>query len=506
MSDEGRANRALAMSTVAFTVCFAAWTLYSVLATFLVDRGLYPWDRGQIGWLIGTPVLTGALMRLPMGVLTDRYGGRTVFPLLILVAAIPMYLLSYADTFAEFLLAGLGFGLSGASFAVGVAYTSTWFATRQQGTALGIFGLGNMGTALTSIGAPIVLRAVTQDGAALEGWRALPRLYAALLVVTAVAFWFLTYHKKIAQARELSLAERLAPLRYLRAWRFGLYYFFTFGSFVALSQWLIPYYVNVYALSVASAGLMAATFSLPSGVVRAFGGWLSDRWGPRAIMYTVLIVGVVALVLLVPPRMDIQSLGQGITAERGGTITAVSPQALVVGDQEYKLQEPTSQNIVSIRLGIPEGHEPVILFPASWSWQEPLVRAGDSVEKGQLIARGVTHIYFQANIWVFAGLVLLAGLMMGMGSAAVYKHISDYFPTSVGTVGGIVGVLGGLGGFADPIIFGYLLQAFGIWTTCWLFLALVGVICLAWMHSVIRRMMRKYAPLLVRQMEETATK
>ncbi|MDP6782644.1 MAG: MFS transporter, partial [Dehalococcoidia bacterium] len=297
------------MNTLAFTVCFAAWMMNGVLVTFLVDNGVFQWDKAQMGWLIGIPVLTGSITRLPIGVLTDKYGGRIVFSLLLLMAAVPMYLVSYANTYFEFILSGLGFGLSGASFAVGIAYTSIWFKKEHQGTALGIFGAGNAGAALTSMGAPIVLRMLTDNGTNIEGWRTLPQLYAAALVATAIVFYLLTTTRKVEQVRGMSLLARLAPLRYMRVWRFGLYYFFVFGGFVALAQWLIPYYVNVYAMSVAMAGLMASIFTLPSGMIRAFGGWLSDRWGARSVMYLVLGASLLSLLLLIVPQMDIQSPG-----------------------------------------------------------------------------------------------------------------------------------------------------------------------------------------------------
>ena len=120
MNDRRKSLQVLTLNTVAFTVCFAAWMANGVLVTFLVDNGLYDWDKVQIGWLIGIPVLTGALTRLPVGILTDKYGGRRVYAILMLLSAIPMYLLSSADSFSGFALASLGFGLTGASFAVGI--------------------------------------------------------------------------------------------------------------------------------------------------------------------------------------------------------------------------------------------------------------------------------------------------------------------------------------------------------------------------------------------------
>jgi NNP family nitrate/nitrite transporter-like MFS transporter len=281
----------------------------------------------------------------------------------------------------------------------------------------------------------------------------------------------------------------------MRVWRFGLYYFLVFGGFVALSQWLVPYYVNVYSMTVAAAGLMAAIFSLPSGVIRALGGWMSDRWGARTVMYWVLGFCVIVFLLLIVPRMDITSPGEGILASRSGTVVAVSPDEIVVADERYAL-DPKAENPGTEQ---PEG---TLLFPTTSSWHEPVVEVGDQVERRQLLARGVTHIYFQANVWAFTVLVFIVGIMMGIGKAAVYKHIPDYFPLHVGVVGGIVGVLGGLGGFFSPIIFGYLLKGTGIWTTNWMFLAFLSAACLIWMHVVIQRVMRRKEPTLVRQIEE----
>ncbi|HJV39275.1 MAG TPA: MFS transporter, partial [Geothrix sp.] len=262
MSDRSRAATALAMSTLAFTLCFAVWTLNGVLVTFLVENGLFRWDTAQIGWLIGIPVLTGSVMRLPVGLLTDRFGGRKVYTILLLLAALPTWLLGSVQSYQGFLLASLGFGLSGAAFAVGIAYSSVWFSKERQGTALGIFGAGNAGSALTSMGAPFLLKKLTAGGANLEAWRTLPKLYAAVLLVMAVAFFLLTHEKKAEGAKGKTFVQMLSPLRHLRVWRFGLYYFLVFGCFVALAQWLIPYYVGVYGMSLAMAGLLASLFSL----------------------------------------------------------------------------------------------------------------------------------------------------------------------------------------------------------------------------------------------------
>jgi NNP family nitrate/nitrite transporter-like MFS transporter len=141
----------LFFNTTAFTVCFAAWMLNGVLITFLSSNQVFDWGPVELGWLMGVPVLTGSIFRLPAGILTDKFGGKPVYGSLLLLSAIPMFLVSRADSFVTFLLCGFGFGLTGVSFAIGIAFTSVWYPKRLQGTALGIFGAGNAGAALTTL-------------------------------------------------------------------------------------------------------------------------------------------------------------------------------------------------------------------------------------------------------------------------------------------------------------------------------------------------------------------
>lgn len=467
----------LTLNTVAFTVCFAAWMLNGVLVTFLVDNRVFDWDAAQMGVLIGIPVLTGSVMRLPLGVLTDRFGGRPVYTLLMLLSAIPMYLLSQANSYTDYLLYSLGFGMTGTSFAVGIAFTSVWFSRERQGTALGIFGAGNAGAALTAMGAPSLLRWLTDGGANIDNWRQLPVIYAGGLVVMAIIFYAFATNRKPATGPR-TIIQMLTPLKKIRVWRFGLYYFLVFGGFVALAQWLVPYYVNVYSMTIVMAGLLTAVFSLPSGVIRALGGVLSDKFGARSVMYWVLGTTALCCFLLFFPKMDIESPGSGVMARKSGTVTVVTDSEIQVDDEIYQIKPNTQREIDDSEL---------ILLPLINSWQEPNVEVGEQVEKRQLLARGVTHIYFQANVWVFTFLVFIIGIAMGIGKAAVYKYIPEYFPNEVGVVGGIVGVVGGLGGFVCPIIFGQLLKSIGLWTTTWIFFFVVTMICLVWLHLVARR-------------------
>ncbi len=277
-------NTALVMSTFAFTVCFAVWTIFSIIGVKIqADLGL---SDAQLGLLVGTPILTGSLVRVLLGIWTDQIGGRVIFVLNMLFAAIATWLLSYATSYEMVLLAALGLGLSGGSFAVGVAYVSKWYPTSQQGTALGIFGAGNVGAAVTKLAAPFVMVAF--------GWPMVAQIWAGALVVTAVIFWFTTKDdpalvERRSQAKGIkaagTLLKQLEPLKNIQVWRFALYYFFVFGAFVALSLWLPRYLIGVYGLDIKMAGLLAAAFSIPASLFRVYGGYLSDRYGARAVMY-----------------------------------------------------------------------------------------------------------------------------------------------------------------------------------------------------------------------------
>ncbi len=470
-------HRMLILTTLAFTVCFAAWMMNGVLVTFLVNNGIFKWSSVQVGWLLGVPVLVGAVLRLPVGMLTDKFGGRWVMTAILLIAAIPMFLLSHANDYSSFLIYSFGFGIAGSSFAAGVAYTALWYPKEKQGTVLGIFGAGNMGASLTTLLAPSLLKNLTQEGANLEAWRTLPQWYALMLIIVAVIFFLGTSNKKPADVK--TMGQRLLPLKETRVWRFGLYYYFVFGSIVALAQWLIPYYVNVYSMSIVTAGFMVTAFNFPAGIIRIVGGWLSDKFGARMVLLWVFGDCIILLIFLLVPRMEIEAPGQGIMAAKGGKVTFASDSLIVVDEMNYPVQSKHyGEAHTMIRFGIHNNEEGFLLFPDASSWQETQVKEGDVISKGQLLAKGVTHIYFQANRWIFFSIVFLLAIMMGLGTAAVFKYISDYYPSSIGTVGGIVGVIGGLGGFINPILFGYLLSATGVWTTCWLFLTVIAIICL----------------------------
>ena len=281
-------TRALALSTISFTVCFSIWTIFSILGVQIKqDLAL---NDTQFGLLVATPILTGALSRLILGIWTDQYGGRIVMTLTMLLSAISTYLLSSVKTYEMFLVAALGVGLAGGAFAVGITYISTWYEKEKQGTALGIFGVGNVGAAITNFGAPLIMVAL--------GWHGLTKTYAIILFVTAILFFLFAKDdpklvaRKAKKEKPRNFLQQLQPLKKLQVWRFSLYYFFVFGGYVALALWLPHFYVGVYGLDIKIAGMLAAVYALPGSAFRALGGWISDKIGARAVMYWTFIACV----------------------------------------------------------------------------------------------------------------------------------------------------------------------------------------------------------------------
>jgi NNP family nitrate/nitrite transporter-like MFS transporter len=409
-ADRGDQNRALALSTVAFTICFAVWTIFAIIGVQIkAQLGL---SETEFGILVATPVLTGSLTRLALGIWTEQYGGRLVFPAQMILAAVATWLLTWADTYPMFVLAALGVGLAGGSFAIGVAYVSRWFPEGKQGTALGIFGAGNVGAAVTKFLAPFVMVA--------WGWEAVAQIWAVGLAAMGVIFLIFAKddpqlaERRASGARPPSFAAQLAPLRRLQVWRFSLYYFFVFGAFVALALWLPHYLVDVYGVDIRTAGMAAAAFSLSASLFRAYGGHLSDAHGARTVMYWTFGFSLVLLVMLSYPPSD-----------------------YVIHGRDGPIAFSTSMGFV-----------PFILT-------------------------------------IFA-----LGFFMSLGKAAVFKHIPVYYPKHVGAVGGLVGMIGGLGGFVLPIVFGWLLDLTGIYTSCFAFLLVLVGIALIWMHVSIRAMER----------------
>jgi NNP family nitrate/nitrite transporter-like MFS transporter len=232
----------------------------------------------------------------------------------------------------------------------------------------------------------------------------------------AIAFWFTTSDDPVIVERRRTGAStkrigmELALLKDLRVWRLSFYYFFTFGAFVALALWLPRYLIGVYGFDIETAGILGAAYSIPASIFRAYGGVLSDRIGPRTVLYWCFSVSAIAtLALSLPPT--------------------------------------------------------------------------DYVMHG---TRGAIAAHFEITPLVFVGIMIVLGFFMSIGKAAVYKHIATYYPDNVGSVGGFVGMVGGLGGFVLPIAFGFVNQASGLWTSCFMLLFVIVMALLLWMHVSIR--------------------
>ncbi len=408
--------RAVGLSTFAFTICFAVWTIFSIIGVQIKsDLDL---NDTEFGFLIGLPILVGSLIRLALGIWTEQIGGRVTMLIVMVSSSIATWLLAYATTYEMFLVAALGVGISGGAFAVGVAYVADFAPPAWKGTALGIFGMGNVGAAVTKFAAPFVMVAF--------GWTVVAQVWAVGILVTAIAFYVLSKNEPSLQARRRSGArprsfvEQLKPLAQLQVWRFSLYYFFVFGAFVALALWLPRYYVGVYGLDIRVAGMLGAAYSIPGSVFRVFGGVLSDRIGARKVMYLTFLVCVISTFLLSYPATDYVVHG----------------------------------------------------------------------------IRGDIAFSFGIGIVPFTILTFVLGFFMSLGKAAVYKHIPVYFPNDVGAVGGVVGMIGGLGGFILPVAFGFMNDATGVWTSCFMLLFVLVAVALVWMHVAIRRMDQRRIPAL----------
>lgn len=314
----------LTSSTLSFTVCFMIWMMFAVIGIPIKEQlGL---NETQFGLLAATPVLTGSLTRLPLGLLGDKFGGRIVLFLLMLSTVPPIYFLSMATEFWHFIVLGLFVGVAGGSFSVGIAYVAKWFDKSNQGLAMGIFGAGNAGSALTKLIAPSIVIAF--------GWEMVPTTYAVIMLVTAILFWFFSFEDKSHRiASNVTFADQLKVLKDPHVWRYCQYYSFVFGGYVALALWMTKYYIGEYGFDLKTAALLAACFSLPGGVLRAFGGWFSDKYGAHSVTWWVMWVCWICLFLLSYPQTEftIQTIEGPQTFEIALTPTIFTILLFIVG-------------------------------------------------------------------------------------------------------------------------------------------------------------------------------
>ena len=432
-SDVRKRNTILALSTTAFTLMFAVWLMFGVLG--IPIRKEFGLTEVQFGWLTAIAILNGSIWRLAFGIWTDRFGGRLVLTLLVGATAIPAFLVSRSTSFNELLIYAFLVGMAGNAFSVGIAWNSAWFPKSRQGFALGVFGAGNVGASVTKFIGPLLIVLVPAagwfGGLIPGGWRLVPFLYAIFCVVMAAAIWFLCPAQDHKPGAGRPLADLLRPLGQVRVWRFSLYYVVVFGAYVALSVWLPKYYVDVFGMPLTKAALLTALFIFPASLLRPLGGWLSDQFGARRIMYWVFGSMLLALLLL----------------------------------------------------SAPSGHI-VLYVPEKYA------------ASGQ-----IETMRFVMGPTLFTVLVFIVGCGMGIGKAAVYKYIPEYFPRDVGAVGGLVGLLGALGGFFLPPLFAYANKVTGIPQVTFFILLLITVASFAWLHWVVWRLLHNASPHLKNQFE-----
>ncbi len=304
----------LIVSTLAFTVCFMVWMMFGVIGVPI--KKMLNLNATQFGLLMAMPVLTGSLARVPLGIWTDRYGGRIVMTVLMALTVPAIWLMSYATAYWHFLAIGLFVGLAGGSFSVGTPYVARWFPKNKQGMAMGVYGAGNSGSAVNKFVAPVILVAF--------GWAAVPQAYAAIMAATVVLFWLFSHSDPAHLVpSQVSFTDQLKALKDPRVLKYCQYYSIVFGGYVALALWMVQYYIGEYGLDIRVAALLAACFSLPGGVLRAVGGVLSDKYGAHNVTWWVMWVSWISLFLLSYPQTEF-------------TIATVSgPKTFVIGLNVY---------------------------------------------------------------------------------------------------------------------------------------------------------------------------
>lgn len=285
----------LIVSTLAFTVCFMVWMMFGVIGIPIKKQlGL---NATEFGLLTAMPVLTGSLIRVPLGIWTDRYGGRIVMTMLMAITVPAIWLMAYATAYWHFLVIGLFVGLAGGSFSVGTPYVARWFPKSRQGMAMGVYGAGNSGSAVNKFVAPALLVAF--------GWTMVPQVYAAIMAGTVLLFWFFSHSDpKHRVSSNVKFSDQLKLLKDPKVLKYCQYYSIVFGGYVALALWMVQYYVGEYGLDIRVAALLAACFSLPGGVLRAVGGVLSDKYGAHKVTWWVMWVSWICLFLLSYPQTE----------------------------------------------------------------------------------------------------------------------------------------------------------------------------------------------------------
>lgn len=323
MSDTFRpgAARALFLSTTAFAVSFAVWGLVAALAPTFTQ--LYNLSATQKSVMIAVPVLLGSLGRLFSGMLADRFGGRNVMSALLVFSAVPAIAIAFSTSYNQLVIFGLLLGIAGTTFPVGIGFTSRWFAPEKQGTALGVYGMGNIGQSIAVFLAPVL-------AISLGDWRTVFYVFAAVTLIWGVVFYLLA-ENDTTTARPRSLAEMLAPLKRSKiAWVLALFYFLTFGGFVALALYMPTFLREIFNLTPTDAGARTAGFVVLATIMRPIGGVVSDKIGGAKVLLLVFVAIALFSLLLSVTTIVVFTIGAlGCAAALGlgnGAVFKLVPQ------------------------------------------------------------------------------------------------------------------------------------------------------------------------------------
>ncbi|ABZ74749.1 major facilitator superfamily MFS_1 [Shewanella halifaxensis HAW-EB4] len=305
---ERKSYLALTLATLAFAACFSVWTLYSILGIEL-QRQLNL-SSTEFGLLLAAPIFTGAIFRIPIGFLAEKVSCRSLFFWQMLSVVPPLFYLPYVETFSGYITLGFLIGISGVSFTIGIRYVTDWFETKHQGFALGVFGAGNAGAAITLVLVPLVVE--------FYGWKTIGTVYGFGMIFMAILFRLFApevnaFYKNKQQTKSFEFYWE--PLKQLQVWRFGLYYYFVFGSFLALLLWLPQYYVSAYGLSLTQSLALTLLFVTSSSIVRAVGGWFADTFGARTVNWSAFWICMVCLFFLSypPTTMTVHGVEKDVT-------------------------------------------------------------------------------------------------------------------------------------------------------------------------------------------------
>lgn len=316
--------RALWLATLAFAANFSVWILYAVLGIDIQEQ--LQLSGTELGILLSAPIVSGALLRIPVGILSEYYSARTLWIWQMVITIPALLLLPFIETYAGFIWMGLWIGLSGISFTLGVRYVTDWFSRQQQGLALGIFGAGNAGAAISFILLPLLVMWLD--------WQWTGPFYAAGLFLMLVLFIGLAPKvPSFVPKFQPEWRTQLRPLKDLRVWRFSLYYYFVFGSFLALILWLPSYYMSAYQQNFQQAMGFTLFFVTTSSMVRALGGWLADRYGGQLVNWSVFWVCLVCLFFLSypPTTMTIHGLERDVVLSVEINIWVFTALIFVIG-------------------------------------------------------------------------------------------------------------------------------------------------------------------------------